>query len=174
MNEIARHLEVVKNQIDYFKFKAKQLGHKTPGNFAERIREFEQLSEFLVGLKTHSVPNSSQIGKRIGGTDDLPDEILKQLVSAVDEQATRITNVLETHYGGVASVDEILVGLYREYGIVEDRRKLAAKLYRMIRDEALFSHEKKGVYSSRSDLEEKTVGSEHRRTSPDQELDFGA
>jgi hypothetical protein len=50
----------------------------------------------------------------------------------VDDFEREILDVIRHGLGGVASVDEILVGLYRQFGKIHDRQKVAGKLYRMV------------------------------------------
>jgi hypothetical protein len=79
--------------------------------------------------------SSGQIGRRIGALDDLPPELRKLLnVAKLDDLEEKIVSTLNARYAGVASVDEILVGLYRDFQYIpEDRRTIANKLYRMSR-----------------------------------------
>ena len=73
------------------------------------------------------------VGKRFGDLSDLPESLLRQIpATRVDDQERAILDVVKLRYGGVASVDEILVGLYRQEGVVHERKKLASKLYRMV------------------------------------------
>lgn len=77
----------------------------------------------------------SQVGRRLGDISDLPEALRKQLSGAkLDELEGRVLETLKTRYDGVASIDEIMVGLYRDFGYVtEDRRALSNKLYRMMK-----------------------------------------
>lgn len=89
------------------------------------------------------------VGKRIGDTDDLPDELKSQLnVYKTDELESLIISTLNKRYDGIASLDEIIVGLYREYGyITKERKYLNSKIYRMRKRNLLESVPKmKGVY----------------------------
>lgn len=90
------------------------------------------------------------VGSRFGDLRDLPEELLRQIpATRVDESERQIMEVIKGIYDGVASVDEILVGLYRLTGVVNDRKKLAGKLYRMVSNTPplLLSVEKRrGVY----------------------------
>ena len=57
--------------------------------------------------------------------------------------------------GGIASLDQILVGLYRNSGELWKRNTLTSKLYRMAQKGVVFQvPEKKGVYSTRRISEE--------------------
>lgn len=80
---------------------------------------------------TDSFPDN--IGSRFGDLSDLPDGLIRQIPAArVDEFEREILDVLKHRLEGIGSVDEILVGLYRQSGKVHERAKLAGKLYRMV------------------------------------------
>jgi hypothetical protein len=91
-----------------------------------------------------------RVGKRFGDLSGLPDDLLKQIPAMrSDEDEQDFVFVLESLFDGVASIDEILIGMYRHTGRVLDRKKLSAKLYRMTVSDPpkLVSVEKKrGVY----------------------------
>jgi hypothetical protein len=90
-----------------------------------------------------------EIGSRVGNTDDLPKEILEQLSSVqLDALESKILAVLKEKYGGAANLDEVIVGLYREYKYVSgNRRDINNKLYRMMKKGILSSvPKKKGAY----------------------------
>ena len=79
---------------------------------------------------------------------DLPPELLKELsVSDGDKLEFEIIKVMED-MGGVASLDRLLVALYRTTGEVYQRTWLNNRLYRMGQKEMIHSVPgKKGVYS---------------------------
>lgn len=112
----------------------------TPKNFCS----------FLSMRKNEDVNLRDQpIGKRIGDTQDLPDELKSQLNAyKTDELEDWIINTLNKRYEGIASLDEIIVGLYREYGyITKERKYINSKIYRMRNRNLLESVPKrKGVY----------------------------
>ena len=89
------------------------------------------------------------VGKRFGDISDLPEALRKQLnVGQLDDLEEKIIQTLKTRYQCVASVDEILIGLYRDFGFIGDDRKfIANNLYRMTKSGILRSVKKrKGVY----------------------------
>lgn len=104
------------------------------------------------------------IGNRLGNLDDLPEEIRNQLVSVqYDELETQILEVINERYGGIATIDEILVGLWREHNDVHPRDVLANKIYRMTRKEYLHSVAgRKGVYATQpvEDAEDEVTSEE--------------
>ena len=63
----------------------------------------------------------------------LPPELLAELSAAqVDVLERQIVSVLQT-LGGSADLDQILIGLYRKFEVVQKRRFLQNKLWRMVR-----------------------------------------
>jgi hypothetical protein len=89
------------------------------------------------------------VGRRLGDLSDLPDALRKQIAAArLDDLEEKIVKTIRERYGGIANIDEIMVGLYRDHQYVtEDRRQLANKLYRMQRERIVESVPKrKGVY----------------------------
>lgn len=89
-----------------------------------------------------------KVGRRLGDTSDLPEALRKQLNTAkLDDLEEKILKTIKERFEGVASIDEIMVGLFRDFQYVtEDRRVLANKLYRMAKSGHLESVPKrKGV-----------------------------
>jgi hypothetical protein len=88
------------------------------------------------------------LGRRVGNLDDLPESLRAQLqVGKLGELEREIIAVLRDRFDGVANVDEIMVGLFRQTGTVQDRQPLANRLYRMGQAGHLVSiPKKKGVY----------------------------
>jgi hypothetical protein len=70
-------------------------------------------------------------------TDDLPPELIKELrldgSSAKSRSAKASEMILDvsSEIEGNPSVDLLLIGIYRKYGIIWKRRFLVNKLYRM-------------------------------------------
>jgi hypothetical protein len=85
---------------------------------------------------------------RLGDLSDLPKELLDDLnLTTADEAETQIQEVVAS-FGGVAAVDEIMVGLWRRFNIIFKRQPLASKLYRMTKKELLHSvPQRRGLYS---------------------------
>ncbi len=68
-----------------------------------------------------------------GDLSDLPPELVAELSTAqVDVLERQIGNVLEA-LGGAGDLDQILIGLYRRFQVVQKRRFLQNKLWRMVR-----------------------------------------
>lgn len=89
-------------------------------------------------------------GRRFGEIDDLPDELKAQLQAIkVGDIEQVIIDMLRDDFGGIANLDEILVGLYRRKHEVFGRQLISNKLYRMNKAGLVASvPKKKGVYRS--------------------------
>ena len=76
-----------------------------------------------------------KVGKRLGDLSDLPEALRKQInTRKMGDIEEKILKTMRQRYDGIATIDEILVGLFRDFQYVtEDRRTLAGKLYRMTR-----------------------------------------
>lgn len=89
------------------------------------------------------------LGRRLGDLNDLPEALRAQIVvTKLDDLEAKIIKTMTERFEGVATVDEIIVGLFRDFEyLTEDRRQLANKLYRMQKASLLDAVPKrKGVY----------------------------
>ena len=103
-----------------------------------------ELEKALLDLEAKLKPLPS----RLGDLSDLPPELLAELSTPRgDEMENQIMVVLQA-YGGTADLDQILVGLYRKFKVVQKRRFLQNKVWRMCQKSMLWSiRGKKGVYT---------------------------
>jgi hypothetical protein len=94
------------------------------------------------------------IGKRFGVLDELPPQITKQIKTKDrgTNLAKQITQVIND-YEGIATCDEILVGLYRKFGLTLERKKLAQKINALNNGHHLRSAGKNGFYTTKKELE---------------------
>jgi Tfp pilus assembly ATPase PilU len=92
----------------------------------------------------------SNFGRRFGEIDDLPEELKTQLQAIkVGDLEQVIIDMLRDDFDGMATLDEILVGLYRRKKEVFKRQAISNRLYRMNKAGLVISvPQKKGVYRS--------------------------
>ena len=78
-----------------------------------------------------------------------PQELLEELsVSESDRQEMFIADIIDG-FGGVASLDKIIVFLHKRTGTVVKRNTMVSKLYRMAEKRMIFNVPgKRGIYSS--------------------------
>jgi hypothetical protein len=94
---------------------------------------------------------------------ELPQELLNELSIAGDLIEFTVVELIET-LGGVASLDQILVGLFRRTGEIHKRSAMVSRLYRMAQRGVIYSVPgRKGVYSIEPITEEEA----NRLLSPD-------
>lgn len=89
---------------------------------------------------------TSALPPDLGNVYDLPAELLEELsIAKVDDLEDQLVTVINS-YGGEASLDQVLVGLYRKFKVSQKRRFLQNKLYRM--DMVWSVDGKKGIYTT--------------------------
>ncbi|HXQ50664.1 MAG TPA: hypothetical protein VN802_06185 [Stellaceae bacterium] len=129
------HLTNVKRLITRFEVEVKGASSleakKAAYSWVQAMRE---LAEFLQKQTDLATP----IPKELGDISDLPDALVKELsVKSVDELERQLQTVMRA-CGGKANLDQLLVGLFRKYKVVQTRRFLQNKLYRMLRKNLAF------------------------------------
>ena len=78
---------------------------------------------------------------------DLPQELLKELNIPSDQLETQIIAVLGFS-GTPIDLDQILIALYRRFGVIQKRRFLQNKLWRMVNKQQIYKmKDRKGLYA---------------------------
>lgn len=78
---------------------------------------------------------------------DLPPELLKELNIPSDQLETQVIAVLRMNREPV-DLDQLLIGLYRRFGVIQKRRFLQNKLWRMVKKQQIYKMKnRKGLYS---------------------------
>ena len=125
---MSEHVESVKRVAAYLRpIAEKRRGTELGDELASYAEALDAAADHLVALEglTSALPPD------LGNIHDLPQELLEELsVSKTDELEDQIVTVINA-YGGEASLDQILVGLYRKFRVVQKRRFMQNKLYRM-------------------------------------------
>lgn len=87
----------------------------------------------VVALPAQANRGKSRAAAAASDLADLPEELLKELRlgprTSVDAQILDVFNAL----GGTATLDEVLIGLYRKFDVVQKRRFVQNAIWRMIR-----------------------------------------
>jgi hypothetical protein len=163
MDKVSKYLPFVNDQREFHETMAAKYASTSPKRAERHIATaalFKELGEDLERLpsilsqraETTTSPQpkaQSPISLTFDDIQGLPDELLQELsFSDGDKTDYSILKVVE-EIGGVASIDRILVGLYRKTGEIMKRNTLTSRLYRMGQKGMLFSVPgKKGVYST--------------------------
>jgi len=156
MGKIDKHIEFVKEQIDFHTNRAEYFSDnphrknkhlETANKFKALLHDINALlnsSQFKESTKRAKQLKLSLTPEDIEG---LPDELMKELSVRNDKVEFAILNLLE-EAGGVMSLDQIIVGLYRITNKIYKRTRTTNKLYRMAQNGLISSvPAKKGVYS---------------------------
>lgn len=104
------------------------------------IKEIERLRAVAAPMPT-----------KLGDLSDLPEELRAELSGVeIDEFQSQLITVINS-YGGVADLNQVLVGLFRKFQVVQTRRFAQQKLWRMTTDGVVWTVPKrKGVYTTKS------------------------
>jgi hypothetical protein len=160
MKEIATHIALVKNQLEFHERQASRfegeprrasIHHHTAERFRELLGDLLLLQDYQISHPNWMTPQSDQ-PKRLALTweevEGLPSEVLAEL-SLSDSDRTEFAIVSAVRaVGGIASLDRIILHLYKATGELHKRIPLNQRLYRMTQKEILFPVPgKKGVYS---------------------------
>jgi hypothetical protein len=122
------------------------------------VTELEDLRKKVAPLPT-----------RLGDLSDIPPELRAELAGVeVDELEGQLVTVIDS-YGGTADLNQVLVGLFRKFKVVQTRRFVQQKLWRMTTDGLLWGVPKrKGVYTTA-----KPVAPVAAAPKDDGDIDFG-
>ena len=118
----------------------------------ERPELFERLSTHATSLDEAAdemarlMVLTKALPPDLGNVYELPAELREELsVLKTDETEDQIVTAINAQ-GGTATLDQILVGIYRKFGVVQKRRFIQGKLYRM---EAVWPVDgRKGLYTT--------------------------
>lgn len=141
-------VQAVKEVISFLRDVASSAKGDYPKILSGHADNLEDVKDELVRL----MDLTSALPSELTGIHDLPEDILSELSAyKTDELEDQLVTVINA-YGGRASLDQILVGLYRKFKVHQKRKFLQNKLYRM---EVVWGVEgKKGVYTTAEPVEE--------------------
>ena len=93
--------------------------------------------------------NMNVIGNRFGDIKDLPKEIKKELLKQKRTVKKNIlVSIIKEHFGGIASLNEIMVAYYRKTGKVKSRASISCMASTLVKKGLLFHvNGLAGVYS---------------------------
>jgi hypothetical protein len=113
------------------------------GRFKSLLTDLELLRTRINENPEILKPGSAVVAPRLALSweeiDGLPKELLEELsISESDKTEFNISSVI-TELGGVASLDRLLVALFRQSGEITKRAPLNQRLYRMVQKEMIYS-----------------------------------
>lgn len=94
-----------------------------------------------------SLIESFRAPMNLTNVSDLPPELIRELNLPTDELESQIMALLRVMDEPV-DLDQILIGLYRRFGVIQKRRFLQNKLWRMVSKNQIYKGKnRKGVYA---------------------------
>jgi hypothetical protein len=157
MSSLESHLDFVNGQRA---FHEKRAATFPPDSSRHKIhlstaRKFKALGDAIqaalptleIAERTKAKPKHLRLALTPSDVKDLPPELLEELSVAGDLIEFTILELMQ-ELGGMASLDQLLVGLYRKTGDVHKRSAIVSRLYRMAQKGFVYGVPgKKGVYS---------------------------
>jgi len=127
-----------------------ELHKSTAKKFRDLAEAIEINEKTLSKLGPLPSPERAALSLSWNEIEGLPDELVAELSISDSDKSDYNLIALIDEAGGIASLDRLLVELYKQTGEIVKRSNLNARLYRMIQKEMVFSVPgKKGVYSTR-------------------------
>lgn len=135
-------VQAVKEVVSFLRDAARNAKGDYPNILNSHADRLEGVKSELIRL----LDLTSALPSELSGIHDLPEDVLAELSGyKTDELEDQLVTVINS-YGGEASLDQILVGLYRKFQVHQKRKFLQNKLYRM---EVVWSVDgRKGVYTT--------------------------
>ena len=155
MDEVNKFIHFVKHQAEFHERQAQRFlsDERRSQLHDETVKTLRELLAFLEDLASRP-PAIGRAGTGLSLSwselQDLPDELVGELsITESDKLDFSITELIDRQ-GGVASLDRILVEVYRLTGEILKRQNLNARLYRMAQKGLIYSVAgRKGLYSTR-------------------------
>jgi hypothetical protein len=142
IDEVMKYIATMERWRDQASEKGELLAVK---NYTRRIDALAATIHELRELRRITKP----LPASYGDVSDLPDELLRELSGIkVDELEQQLYSIVAA--GDQVDLDAILIEMYRRFSVIQTRRFLQNKLYRMSQKEIIFPvPSRKGVYSSK-------------------------
>lgn len=163
MTNLAKYIPLVKGQAEFHAGMAVRFGEQarhpdpkraekhaaTSKQFQELLAEVERADTLLAQSAKPAVVKPIQLSLSFDELEGLPQELLQELsFSDGDRTDYNIIRMIED-LGGIASLDRIIIGLYKQTGEINKRSTLTSRLYRMAQKGMIFPvPSKKGAYAS--------------------------
>jgi len=108
--------------------------------------KMEEIEEFL--YKKAKIAIGEKIGGRIGDFSDIPEFLKKQLIlnpkNDIKDKVIAVINSLD----GIATIDEIIVGLYKQYNIKILKRRNLCQVLHLYKKSGSLTSPKRGCYAT--------------------------
>lgn len=150
--------DFVNGQAEFHEAMAKKFVHDKNrlDKHLTTARQFRSLHAALMsagqGQQSTSAPANGpvQLDLTFEEVEGLPAELVQELSISDGDRTEFVILKIIRELGGIASLDRILVGLYRQTNEIMKRTTLTSRIYRMTQKGLLYSvPNRKGVYSTR-------------------------
>jgi hypothetical protein len=158
MSSLEKHLPFVNDQAAYHEKQAAFFESKKDSfrqkKHLEQVKAYRELSDDIVlaaseaSIQPPAVkPRQLRLSLSPDDIKDLPQELLAELSVGGDLVEFAIMEIIQEN-GGAATLDQLLIGLYRKTKEIHKRQALTTRLYRMGQKNNVFNVPgRKGVYS---------------------------
>ncbi len=149
------YLESVKGYLrSHEKWKEEAVKRDDSKMVAVYISRIEALSAVISELE-HLRQITKPIPASYGDISDLPPELVKELTGIkVDDLEQQIFTIIKSG-GAEVDLDAVLIELFRRFKVMQTRKVLQNKLWRMAQKEIIFSVPgRKGVYTATKPVEQ--------------------
>lgn len=139
--------EIMDELLEYIRKNFKEAQKAGDSDKAAQLKALGSNCQALAAHMAELEQRLKVLPKEMGDLSDLPDELLDELQTAkVDELEQQVVDVLRA-LQGPANLDQILIGLFRKFSVMQKRRYLMNRLYKMAQRELIVSvPRKKAVY----------------------------
>jgi hypothetical protein len=161
------HIAFVKAQVGFHeRQKEKYSSDLRRSEMHEATAErFEMLADYLEGIQTQvkngaliSTSEMPRLDLSWSEIEDLPDDLLEELSISESDKLDFAIVAAVTESGGVASLDRILVHVFRQTSQICKRANMNSRVYRLMQKGLLFSVPgKKGIYCTRQLTEDEAA-----------------
>jgi hypothetical protein len=141
------HLESVKEVArNYRSWAPQQTDAARRLAIIETANQLDAAAAEIVRLRASVAP----LPTRLGDLSDIPQELRSELSGIeLDELEGQLVAVINSYEGKTADLNQILVGLFRKFKVVQKRRLIQQRLWRMQGDGLAWAvPKKKGVYTT--------------------------
>ncbi len=173
---LEKFIDLVKGQVDYYQSQLDRFPPTNPRYRPDQVKMYQRLLadhkdlfEYLEtqkktsgqsGVEIIATPAGEQIArpkavaagipsqKHADDFSDLPSELLEQLSSRSKKGQADVLVQIIADRGGAASLDDILIDLYRKTGEIGQRTLIGNKLYRLAKAGQVSTTEgRKGIFT---------------------------
>lgn len=169
MSLIGRHLSFVNEQASnqeklarlYETQPWRSEKHKIAANqFRELAKDIANAEKALAATSAYSDGNADRqksMSLTLDDIEGLPEELLRELSISDSDRVDFLIVSLINEWGGILSLDKILVGIFKKTGEVHKRNVMTSRLYRMRQKGMIFNVPNKAGFYSTKPISEQEV-----------------